>query len=209
MATNDPKPIPPLTPSDISRFWKYVDVRGPDECWPWKAGTTACGYGQLSVRCAPNKSVRIYTHRIALLLFLGYDPWPLDSCHTCDNPPCCNGKHLFPGTHQDNMSDAASKGHMTGANLAAIHEQFVGSKHGNASFTPEQIYEIAKMWNAGHTQRAIASYFGAWPFSISLILRGKAYKAELANAVEQLGEPIKDFHRRPWDSGTPKKVHST
>lgn len=27
--------IPDLTPDQAERFWKYVDVRGPDECWPW------------------------------------------------------------------------------------------------------------------------------------------------------------------------------
>jgi hypothetical protein len=25
------------------RFWSRVDVRGPDECWPWSDGNAACG----------------------------------------------------------------------------------------------------------------------------------------------------------------------
>ena len=29
------------------RFWPKVDVRGPDECWPWRAGTNGVGYGMI------------------------------------------------------------------------------------------------------------------------------------------------------------------
>lgn len=29
----------------LERFWTKVDVRGPDECWPWLAAITD-GYGR-------------------------------------------------------------------------------------------------------------------------------------------------------------------
>ena len=35
--------------SIIKRFWKYVDKKGPDECWEW-TGCNSGGYGQLGIK---------------------------------------------------------------------------------------------------------------------------------------------------------------
>lgn len=69
-----------------TRFWKYVDQRGPDECWPW-TGTLVRGYGVLfylgKVRGA---------HRIAYELAHGELPL-LHIDHLCHNSdPTCPGK---------------------------------------------------------------------------------------------------------------------
>ena len=34
----------------------------------------------------------------------------MDLCHRCDNPPCCNVRHLFIGTRHDNVQDMILKG---------------------------------------------------------------------------------------------------
>ena len=54
----------------------------------------------------------IGAHRLAAHLFLNL---PLNSdtlvvCHKCDMPRCFNPKHLFVGTHTDNMRDKIRKG---------------------------------------------------------------------------------------------------
>ncbi len=83
------------------RFWSKVDIRGPDECWPWTAGLFDDGYGKFKMG---GKSCR--AHRLALGFWLGL---PLASnvlsLHTCDRRPCCNVFHLYPGTQLNNVRD--------------------------------------------------------------------------------------------------------
>lgn len=95
------KIIPELTVKDITRFKAKVDVRGPDECWPWKAGVSKKqGYG---VFWAHGKS--FYAHRIAFDLEKGDIPDTLLVLHHCDNTGCCNPKHLYAGTDKANALD--------------------------------------------------------------------------------------------------------
>jgi len=106
------------TVQDIERFWRYVDVRGPDECWEW-IGASAMGYGVFGFQYK-----LINAHRFSWWIHTGVHPEDLYVCHHCDNKLCCNPKHLFLGTAKMNMQDASSKGHMNRLKLAdsAIHE---------------------------------------------------------------------------------------
>lgn len=95
-----------LSDKDISRFWSKIDVKGANECWPWKRSLRgSLGYGQFRI------GDRICdAHRIALELGKG----PLKKgryvCHSCDSPKCCNPRHLFAGTQKNNMDDMTDKG---------------------------------------------------------------------------------------------------
>ncbi len=87
-----------------SNFWDNVDKCGSDECWEWTAGKHKDGYGHLKVQGKMKLA-----HRVVISL-LGCDiPEGLQVLHHCDNPPCVNPKHLFFGTHDDNMKDKAKK----------------------------------------------------------------------------------------------------
>ena len=97
-------PIPELTALLQARFWAKVDVRGPDECWPWKASTTRGGYGKMKIGASV-----IGAHRIAMVLD-GRAPKSRHALHRCDNPPCCNPAHLFAGMDKQNVADKVRKG---------------------------------------------------------------------------------------------------
>jgi hypothetical protein len=96
-----------LTTIDPDWFWAQVDIKSPDECWPWLAGHTKGGYGTLRLS-GTHRSVR--ANRVALLLKVRQPLGPLQALHNCDNPPCCNNdNHLRAGTALDNMTDAITR----------------------------------------------------------------------------------------------------
>lgn len=88
------------------RFWKSVDRKDPAECWEWKLYKDKRGYGDFTLGQSKAKA-----HRIAFALSNGYLPEVVR--HRCDNPPCCNPKHLQGGNQQDNMIDMARRGRST------------------------------------------------------------------------------------------------
>jgi HNH endonuclease len=104
-----PGRLPELSQLDAERFWRYVDKRGDDECWPWLGGLSSSGYGYFK---AARKNLR--AHRVAYLLHFDKDPFPLLICHKCDNPICVNPHHAFLGTHIENTDDRHGKGRSSG-----------------------------------------------------------------------------------------------
>lgn len=90
------------------RFWSKVDVQGPDDCWEWSASRNPQGYGQFGIGKFPRRA-----HRIAWELANDRSvPAGKLILHSCDNPPCCNPRHLRPGTSAENMADARERGRL-------------------------------------------------------------------------------------------------
>ncbi len=111
-----------FSPTLVVRFWKYVDVRGPDECWPWTGYTTRRRGRRQRTNRAGAREGRINNQvggagtrrmlrasRVALAIATGEWHDDLEACHTCDNPLCCNAKHLYWGSHERNMADMVDK----------------------------------------------------------------------------------------------------
>lgn len=97
--------LPELTPQEIERFRSKIQRKAPDACWEWMLRLDKDGYGRFWLR-----GHNCISHRIAYFLHYGYDPGEALVCHSCDNPSCHNGHHLFAGTPLDNMRDKIAKG---------------------------------------------------------------------------------------------------
>lgn len=93
------------------RFW--AKVKKSESCWLWTASATGGNgmqHGQFTLpRCGSGQR-HIYAHRLAWELAYGPIPDGLQICHKCDVPRCVRPEHLFLGTQDDNLKDAARKG---------------------------------------------------------------------------------------------------
>lgn len=81
-------------------------------CVEFTGARTEHGYGRLSRGGRGSGYER--AHRVAWELANGPIPAGMWVLHRCDNPPCCNPKHLFLGTATDNVADMMAKGRGSG-----------------------------------------------------------------------------------------------
>lgn len=96
-------------PSPEDRLWSRVDkTGGPDACWPWMGKLNEDGYGKIRGNDSAKSAMPV--HRFAYEITCGPIQDGLLACHTCNNPPCCNPKHIYAGTHKDNAQDSIKAG---------------------------------------------------------------------------------------------------
>lgn len=119
--TGSPLPPPPVDP--IARFWKKIDVRGPEECWPWQGIINPSGYGLTAPPGLPKE-----VHRAVYQLEVGdlhndeqgrplvidhmcHDPKICHLSNECPHRRCCNPAHMRLTTRAENVTkDRAASG---------------------------------------------------------------------------------------------------
>lgn len=145
------------------RFWRHVDRRGDDECWPWMGVRQPSGHGQFAIATRPGKLTA--AHRYAWTLANGPIPDGMKVCHRCDHGWCVNPAHLFLGTQADNLRDMREKDR---------HSR--GERHYAAKFCDEDVLLIRAMAGSGVSQSEIALRFNTRQSEISNIVSGKRWK---------------------------------
>jgi hypothetical protein len=152
----------------VFSVWEKVERRDDDECWPW-GGYTSSGYGRLDIGNVQG----VYAHRAA---FIADNP----SCglsircndgrfvlHNCDNPLCCNPKHLRIGTHDDNMRDKSERGRCP---------DYRGTRSPRAKLTSDDVIDIRIMKAMGATKRSLALLYGVSTVTIKGCTLGRHYQ---------------------------------
>lgn len=137
-----------ITPKLQARFWAKVDVRSPEECWPWMASCSH-GYGDFRIN---RRTFR--ANRLAYQFCIGSIPDGLIVCHRCNNRACVNPAHLYAGTYRDNSHDAVVAG------TASQPPHYLGSKHHAAKLSEAQVIEIRQRAAQGMRFRDLAKLYG-------------------------------------------------
>ncbi len=148
------------------RFWSKVDRRGPDECWPWRAGTNKDGYGRF--RQGGRGSPMRGAHCVAFEMATGVKLFGSGQVvmHACDNPPCCNPAHLSVGTYADNAADCAAK--------KRTKDQR-GSKHSRTSLTEADVVAMREAFHGGVALKPLAAAYRIRVSTASYIVNGRTW----------------------------------
>ncbi len=132
-----------------------------DECWEWAGARTGGGYGSFIFQ-----GICYSVHREMYKFFKHLQiPEGYYICHHCDNPACCNPKHLYAGTPKDNARDRVERG-----------RQVQGETHPAAKLTNAEVGAIRKV-DLGKTSIAqLAEDYGVAYSVIWRVVRNLSYK---------------------------------
>lgn len=148
---------------DLSELGHRLDGKfkvSNDGCWIWTRSKQGFGYGKVK-----HKGKFYGAHRISFASHNGPIPDGMFVCHRCDNPACINPKHLFLGTHADNMADCARKGRAPGLRNAA-------EGNGQSLLSREDAVAILK---SKDFQRVLAKRYGVSRSTIAMLKAGRTW----------------------------------
>jgi len=153
------------------RLERLIDKSaGALACWPFiRKHQNRSGHKQMWA----NGRMR-FVHRLVWEVVNGQIPTGMCVCHHCDNPACCNPRHLFLGTIADNNADRDRKGRQR-----SVH----GTDSPNAKLTDDDIIKIISMLQQRISQQKIAEQFNVRQGTIWFIAARKSWAHLSAGAA--------------------------
>lgn len=136
---------------------------GPDSCWPISPSCQGrSGYGYFSYKGAGH-----WAHRLAVTFDGRTVPDGLFVLHLCDNPPCCNPRHLMVGTLAENNKQMHERGR------AARRPK--GMSHPACRLSVGQVEQIRALMRGGDVSaNSLARRFGVGHPTVLKAARGLA-----------------------------------
>jgi hypothetical protein len=151
-------------------LWSKIDVKTEDECWNWKGYKNEDGYGRTWINDCGYYAHRVIYDLVYPNIITLSAPKNTDETgfilHTCDNPSCCNPKHLWVGNCSENIADKVKKGRSA---------DFSGDKGPNCKLSMAQAQEIRQKRKDGISAQELANQYGVSLSSIKTLLAGKSY----------------------------------
>ncbi len=140
----------------VTEFWMQVAIDDDEAaCWPW-TGYQEDGYGRFYWH-----GQMIGAHELALTFTTGECRLSsLDTCHSCNNPICCNPHHLRFDTRKGNMADALEAGTV---------------RNGNTRLTKSDVVTLRERYANGAPQAILSRDYAVSMSLISAIVRGRRW----------------------------------
>lgn len=160
--------IPAFSDSDYPRFWSKVNILGENDCWEWLAYRNHKGYGVFGMGTW-KEPVIVLANRVVLTLELGRQIEDgMEAAHDCNNPPCCNPRHVIESTHFDNCLYRDS--------LGRLHPP-IGEKNGNSKLTLDKVIEIRELYSVGdRSYRSLGRQFSVSNVLVREIVKQRIWK---------------------------------
>lgn len=166
--------------SVIKRINQFINI-DTDNCIDYPI-LNKNGYGEMQSSLDKRK-VHYLMHRVAYQVYYKDNLTPSDIiCHICDNPACVNPKHLFKGTHNDNVQDKVNKGRQA---KGEVNGRYIDGRstmlikksqekaHGR-KLTKEQVLEIRELRQT-YTLQKVSELTGVSVSSVKDICSGRTY----------------------------------
>ncbi len=129
------------------------------ECWVWDKAQCG-GYGRIK-----NRNRRYLVHRLSYEIFVGPIPEGLDVLHKCDVRLCCNPRHLYPGTDQDNCNDKRERGQLP-----------IGSMVGVSKLTEPEVFSMRVAFSQGSTEAELEQLYSVSNATVRSVVYGDQWK---------------------------------